>query len=68
MSTRADLFPPEYIDEFTKLQDQVPPVPFDGIRRLIEDPNWASRWISFLKASMRRPWPPHPWPRCTPPD
>jgi ubiquinone biosynthesis protein len=36
MSTRADLFPPEYIDEFTKLQDQVPPVPFDGIRRLIE--------------------------------
>jgi ubiquinone biosynthesis protein len=33
MSTRADLFPPEYIDEFTKLQDQVPPVPFDGIRR-----------------------------------
>jgi predicted unusual protein kinase regulating ubiquinone biosynthesis (AarF/ABC1/UbiB family) len=37
MSTRADLFPPEYIDEFTKLQDQVPPVPFDGIRRLIED-------------------------------
>ena len=36
MSTRADLFPTEYIDEFTKLQDQVPPVPFDGIRRLIE--------------------------------
>jgi ubiquinone biosynthesis protein len=37
MSTRADLFPPEYIDEFTKLQDQVPPVPFDGIRRQLED-------------------------------
>ena len=36
MSTRADLFPPEYIDEFSKLQDQVPPVPFEGIRRLIE--------------------------------
>ncbi len=36
MSTRGDLFPPEYIDEFTKLQDRVPPVPFDGIRRLIE--------------------------------
>jgi ubiquinone biosynthesis protein len=36
MSTRADLFTPEYIDEFIKLQDQVPPVPFDGIRRLIE--------------------------------
>jgi ubiquinone biosynthesis protein len=36
MSTRADLFAPEYIDELIKLQDQVPPVPFDGIRRLIE--------------------------------
>ena len=36
MSTRADLFPPEYIHELTKLQDQVPPVPFGEIRRLIE--------------------------------
>ena len=36
MSTRADLFPPEYIHELAKLQDQVPPVPFAGIRRLIE--------------------------------
>ena len=36
MSTRADLFPSEYIDELTKLQDQVPPVPFDRIRLLIE--------------------------------
>ncbi len=36
MSTRGDIFPPEYIDEFSKLQDQVPPVPFDGIRQVIE--------------------------------
>ncbi len=36
MSTRGDIFPPEYIDEFTKLQDQVPPVPFDQIRNSIE--------------------------------
>ena len=36
MSTRADLFPTEYIHELTKLQDQVPPVPFDEIRRLVE--------------------------------
>jgi ubiquinone biosynthesis protein len=36
MSTRADIFPPEYIDEFSKLQDQVPPVPFADIRKVIE--------------------------------
>ena len=34
MSTRADLFPPDYIEEFTKLQDQVPPVPFSDIKRI----------------------------------
>lgn len=36
MSTRADLFPPEYIEEFTKLQDRVPPVPFDAIKTVIQ--------------------------------
>ena len=37
MSTRADLFPPEYIEEFTKLQDQVPPVPFSEIKAVIQE-------------------------------
>lgn len=36
MSTRADVFPPEYIEQFIKLQDQVPPVPFDRIQQLVE--------------------------------
>lgn len=36
MSTRADIFPPDYIEEFSKLQDQVPPVPFNAIRDVIE--------------------------------
>lgn len=36
MSTRADLFPPEYIEEFTKLQDQVPPVSFNAIKQVIQ--------------------------------
>jgi ubiquinone biosynthesis protein len=38
LSTRVDLFPPEWIAEFEKLQDQVPPVPFDKLReQLMED-------------------------------
>lgn len=36
MSTRADIFPAEYVEEFTKLQDQVPPIPFSDIKRVIE--------------------------------
>lgn len=36
MSTRADIFPPEYIDELTKLQDRVPPIAFEKIKTVIE--------------------------------
>jgi ubiquinone biosynthesis protein len=36
MSTRADVFPPEYIEALTRLQDSVPPVPFDEIRQVME--------------------------------
>jgi len=36
MSTRADIFPPEYIEELKKLQDHVPPIPFDEIKHTIE--------------------------------
>ncbi len=36
LSTRADLFPPGYIEEFKKLQDSVPPEAFDTIRDTVE--------------------------------
>jgi ubiquinone biosynthesis protein len=37
LSTRVDLFPPEWIAEFEKLQDQAAAVPFDLIRRQIAE-------------------------------
>jgi len=36
LSTRADIFPQEYIEEFRKLQDQVPAEPFPAIKAIIE--------------------------------
>ena len=36
LSTRADLLPPEYLVELTKLQDSAPPFPFESIRRTVE--------------------------------
>jgi ubiquinone biosynthesis protein len=36
LSTRADVLPPEYIEELRKLQDRVPAVPLRAIERVIE--------------------------------
>lgn len=36
LSTRADILPPAYIEELRKLQDQVAPVAFSKIERVIE--------------------------------
>lgn len=37
LSTRPDFVPPEYVKEFSKLQDAAPPVPFEQICRVICD-------------------------------
>jgi len=37
LSTRVDLFSPQYIAEFEKLQDQVPPMPFDELLPQLEE-------------------------------
>ncbi|MBE0426690.1 MAG: ubiquinone biosynthesis protein UbiB [Nitrospirae bacterium] len=36
LSSRPDLLPAEFIQEFSKLQDRVPPFPFEDARALIE--------------------------------
>ena len=35
-STRPDLIPAEFIDELEKLQDSVPPFPFEQVRQIVE--------------------------------
>jgi ubiquinone biosynthesis protein len=37
LSARADLLPPEYIDQLNRLQDTIPPVPFDQVRQVLVD-------------------------------
>ncbi|WP_423744310.1 AarF/ABC1/UbiB kinase family protein (plasmid) [Haladaptatus sp. SPP-AMP-3] len=36
LSTRPDILPPEYVDELSKLQDEVPPAPWADAEQVIE--------------------------------
>lgn len=36
LSTRPDLLPEAYVDEFTKLQDNVQPLPFEIVKQVVE--------------------------------
>jgi ubiquinone biosynthesis protein len=35
-STRPDIIPPDILSELVKLQDQVPPFPFEDVKRIVE--------------------------------
>ena len=37
LSTRPDVLPPEYVEEFEDLQDNVPPAPWPGAKRVLEE-------------------------------
>ncbi len=37
LSTRPDLLPPDVVDELAKLQDEVPPVPLEEVRPVLEE-------------------------------
>ena len=49
MSTRRELFPPDLIGELSKLQDQVPPLPFPEIEPLLDDslPGWKDIFLTL---------------------
>jgi ubiquinone biosynthesis protein len=37
LSTRSDLLPQEYLDELTRLQDTVQPIPYEEIKKVLEE-------------------------------
>ncbi len=49
LATRVDLFPPTYITEFEKLQDQAPPLPFAELLPQLEDDLGAKVEDVFLE-------------------
>ena len=54
-STRADLLPPDWVEEFKKLQDMVPPVPFEEVKKAVETTLKApigSKFASFDSAPV----------------
>ena len=66
MSTRADIFPPAYIEEFTRLQDSVPPVPAKEIETVIQKE--LKRSVNEIFAEFEHwPWLPLQWLRSTKP-
>ncbi|MDG6249811.1 AarF/UbiB family protein [Methanocalculus sp.] len=51
MSTRRELFPPDLIDELSKLQDQVPPLLFPEIEPLLDEslPGWREIFLNLAQ-------------------
>lgn len=48
LATRVDLFPPEWITEFSRLQNAVPPVPFEMLQREMADALGQAPEAAFL--------------------
>lgn len=47
ISSGEGLFPVELVEEFKKCRDQVPPIPFDDVRRVIEEETGATLEHTF---------------------
>ncbi|WP_257385455.1 ABC1 kinase family protein [Tahibacter caeni] len=48
LATRVDLFPPEWIAEFSRLQNAVPPVPFEILRQEMQEALGQAPEAAFL--------------------
>ncbi|MGZ5619899.1 MAG: ABC1 kinase family protein [Methylobacter sp.] len=53
LATRVDLFSPQYIAEFEKLQDQVPPMPFEELLPQLEEDLGANIDEFFLEVDRQ---------------
>ncbi|MEO9456980.1 ABC1 kinase family protein [Chromobacterium phragmitis] len=53
LSTRVDVFPPDWIEEFEKLQNRVPPVPAEAVRRLVKEALGSEPGELFAEFDMR---------------
>ena len=64
LSTRADLLPPVYLEELSRLQDHVEPFDYLEVVPIVEA-NWACACPTPSRRSKPSRSPPHRWPRCT---
>jgi len=53
LSTRPDVLPPEYVTELARLQDQVPPLPWDIMREVIAEELGAAPETVFRRIEQR---------------
>ena len=60
LSSRLDVLPPEITKELEGLQDEVPPVPFDAIRRARRGRAGRAARARRTRRSTRCRWPRHP--------
>lgn len=64
LSTRPDLIPTAYVEEFTHLQSRVPPLKFMDIKRVVQTELGMKLDAAFVQLIVS-PWDRHPWARST---
>ncbi|MDR2461243.1 MAG: hypothetical protein LBE38_10805 [Deltaproteobacteria bacterium] len=52
LSTRHDVLPQEYVEEFSLLQDNVPPIPFSEVQKIIQDNIDTSAFQSIAEETL----------------